>query len=219
MSHFKLKDQFIRISSTKERLHHSPLPVLAITGGIASGKSTIARSLSQLGHPVLSADDLIKIIYQRTDTINFLGQLEASVISSEGKIDFPALRQKVFQNSALKKQLESFLYARLPDTFLSQIKTLKSNYLFYEVPLLFELNLQDKVDFIVLAYTDREEQIKRLIKRDNCSLDLAQKILAAQLPLKEKCPLSDLIIKDGDIKRLDFLFVDDGPGNSQEKAI
>ncbi len=187
----RLKPQWIRLEKN-QRLHQCPIPIIALTGGIATGKTTTSQLFEKKGIPVINADALIKEIYTQEDSLNFI-LAEFPEVVIEKKIDFKKLRQKVFNEEANKLKLESFLYKRMPQKFLSEIPSKKST-IIYDVPLLFEKNLDSLVDVKILVYTSENIQLKRLIKRDGISSDLAQKMLATQSSIEEKKHKVDFII-------------------------
>ncbi len=179
--------QTFNILATKSRLHGIPTPIIAITGGIATGKSTVVEYLIQKGFAVLCADKLIKEIYQQEATKSFLKENVSHVIASNGEIDFKKLRAYTFDNDNFKQQLEQFLYLKLPEAFWENYKKIPASpYFFYEVPLLFEKNLQSKVDVIVLLSTTPQLQLERLNSRDSSTTEINEKIIKAQMSFEIK---------------------------------
>ena len=161
-----LKMELIRLTE-KERLHGVGLPIVAITGGIATGKSTVSNLFKKSGFVVINADELIHKIYQLEDTISFVNGLCPNAVK-ENSIDFVVLREKFFNDNSLKTQLESFLYQKLPGEFVSSIPK-GTEVVFYDVPLLFEKALNDKVDQIIVVSANKETQLERLAQRDKSS--------------------------------------------------
>jgi dephospho-CoA kinase len=189
----KLRDKFIRLN-IHTRLHQCPIPMIGVSGGIGSGKSFFCQYIVkkyQLHY--LSADSLVKIAYQRPSIINFLKQNVSEVLEENNDINFKLLRHRFFNDVDLKIRLEQIIYAELPKIFHSQIKA-EMSYLIYEVPLLFELKLQDKIDQTILVSTSIENQINRVMNRDGVSKQDAQLIINQQMSLKEKEKLADWII-------------------------
>lgn len=180
----------------EQRLHKIPTPIVAITGGIASGKSTVVKQLQQLGQQVLSADHLIKEIYLLDEIILFIRNNKPSVFEKE-KINFASLRNETFNDATFKLQLETLLYSKLPEVFwLNYKKLTPATFFFYEVPLLFEKKLQHLVDIIVLLQTNEELQLERMSKRDPSTLDTNKKILQAQLPFEMKKHAAHFILNN-----------------------
>lgn len=187
-----LKMELIRLTE-KERLHGVGLPIVAITGGIATGKSTVSNLFKKSGFVVINADELIHKIYQLEDTISFVNGLCPNAVK-ENSIDFVVLREKFFNDNSLKTQLESFLYQKLPGEFVSSIPK-GTEVVFYDVPLLFEKALNDKVDQIIVVSANKETQLERLAQRDkSSSKDTNEKIISQQWPLSKKEALADFVI-------------------------
>lgn len=198
----KLKPQFNKLSPA-ERLHGLPVPVVGLTGGIASGKSTVAKILKLEGIPVIDADQLVKRIYQSAQTKEFIRELSPEVISGE-IINFSLLREKFFTDTTVKEKIESWIYQRLPEAFLTAYQELASPpYVVYDVPLLFEKKLQPLFDLSVLVYAPRKKQSIRLQERDDISEELSENILNHQLDMELKKSQVDLVIDNsGPIEQL-----------------
>lgn len=188
-----LKNKWITKNS-KDRLYNLPIPLIGLTGGIASGKSTIAERLRNDQHPILDADQLVKNIYKTPEAISFITHHFPSVMENN-TINFKALREIFFNDLKAKSIVEEFIYSRLPQMFMREYQKLeKPDYLFYDVPLLFEKKLHEKVDMSVCVYLENSIQIQRLMKRDQISFDLAQKIISKQHSLDLKKDLADYTI-------------------------
>jgi dephospho-CoA kinase len=189
----KLKDIFINKTS-EQRLYQSNCPVIGLTGGIATGKSSVSTKFQELGLKVICADKLVKDIYNLDETFEFINLHFPNVIE-EKKINFKSLREIAFSNEQSKKELEDFIYQRLPTAFDTELNTLGPiDVLVYDVPLLFEKNMSDKFDVTICVYTKESLQIERLIKRDSTTQELAKKIISNQLPIDKKKELSDFTI-------------------------
>lgn len=176
------------------RLYGCEFPIVALTGGIASGKSTVLKFFKEQGAAVISADELIKDIYRWPLTKIWLTALAPDVLVN-GEVLFSKLREKVFQDAELKVEVENFLYARLPQAFQDRLKALGNvSWLVYEIPLLFERNMQDLFDVVVVSWVPVEIQKKRLLSRDPLTTaSIADAILSAQLSLDEKKKKADLV--------------------------
>lgn len=174
------------------RLYKIQNKIIGITGGIATGKSSFSKLLQAEGLNVICADQLVKKIYLQPETLRFIKSISKQLVS-DNKIDFKSLRELFFKDRVIKEKVEGHLYPRLKSEFLNQIKSTTS-VIIYDIPLLFEKNLQSKFDSVVLVYASREQQILRLCKRDQISHSLAENILKHQLPIEKKLDLSDLVI-------------------------
>lgn len=180
---------------SQSRLYELKIPIIGLTGGIGSGKSTVSEMLKKRGHPVLCADELVKEVYRESDSIDFIHQLCPDVITEKNQINFPQLRQLAFSAPSLLSQIESFIYQRLPLAFSkAQDELGRPSYLIYDVPLLFEKSLQNKVDQSVLVYCSRELQKKRVQLRDDVDEKTIENILVKQWPIEDKKNSSDWVI-------------------------
>lgn len=178
------------------RLYQIPVPIVGLTGGIASGKSTVAELFRQHNISVIDADQLVKNIYKKNETVEFIKSNFPSVMENN-KIIFSKLRELAFNNPAIKTKLEAFIYSHLPEEFIQVFKTLPpSPFIVYDVPLLFEKNLDQLIDVSICVFTPRSIQIERLINRDHITKDLAEKILDQQMNIEEKKAKADIIIEN-----------------------
>jgi dephospho-CoA kinase len=188
-------DKPVKLNSDN-RYNGCPVPIVAITGGIGTGKSTFCDLLEQQGFIVLRADLIVKKTYDLESVKSKLKELAPTALSQK-KIDFQKLRTLFFSNEKLKTQIENLIYSNMPLVFNNEIQKNKNpQVIFYEIPLLFEKNLKEKFDFIICISIDQEEQIKRIQARDyeNSKDPEVHKILKSQLSLKTKEQGSDLVI-------------------------
>lgn len=179
------------------RLYQMPYPVVALTGGIASGKSTLGQFLKSKGVAFLSADQLIKDIYSWPLTKIWLSALAPDVLEN-GEVLFHKLREKVFQNPELKTEVENFLYARLPQAFQQRAQEFKNvGWMVYEIPLLYERQMESLFDVSIVSWVPREIQKQRLMSRDPLTTSAtAEAILAAQMSLDEKKKKADIVFEN-----------------------
>lgn len=191
----KLKNSFIKLKST-DRLYNLTIPVIALTGGISTGKSTVSRLLHKKGIPLLDADKMVKLVYQKQEVKNFLEAHFPQVISDHS-IDFRKLREMFFSDREVKKSIENLIHTFLPDTFKEELKKLgQPDFVVYDIPLLFERNLEEKFDLNILVYTTPEIQVQRLMERDNHTEEEALNIIGHQLSIEEKKKRANLIIEN-----------------------
>ncbi|TNF31297.1 MAG: dephospho-CoA kinase [Deltaproteobacteria bacterium] len=198
----KLKKEHIT-KDKSSRLHGLEVPIIGLTGGIATGKSTAASLLEKHGILVINADHLVKSIYATTEMLSFVEANFPEVIEDK-QIDFKKLRQLAFSNLEVRTNLEKEIYAKLPEAFMKVYSEKGSpDLVVYDVPLLFEKGLDQKVDLKVCVYSDKTTQLLRLTKRDNVSQEQAELALANQMDIEEKKKRSDAIIENTDtIERL-----------------
>ena len=184
-----LKPKFELLEKTK-RLYQISNPLIGLTGGIATGKSLASKILKEKGFKVLDADKLVHEIYALPDTLYFIQKLAPKCTKmNDGitNIDFKLLRQLFFSDKDLKEQIEEYIYSKLPNLFLNSLNDINDHQVvFYDVPLLFEKEINNKTDLNIVIYAPRETQLRRVVARDQINEDLAQKILLSQIPIEDK---------------------------------
>lgn len=191
----KLKAKFNKLTEA-QRLYGLDKPIIGLTGGIATGKSTVTKILEAKGLSVLDADRLVKSIYQEQEAKDFIkNNFPDAWIDNE--INFPKLRELFFHDPKIKGSVETFIYARLPKAF-AEAATLNTKQPFhiYDVPLLFEKKLDQKMDLSVLVYAPRNVQRTRLMDRDGHIEEVAEKILNHQMDIEEKKLKADFVINN-----------------------
>lgn len=174
--------------------------LLGVTGGVASGKSTVARMLEELGAPIIDFDLLSRLVVEPGkpawhDIVSFFGE---QVLLPDKALDRKKLSEIVFRDMEKRKKLEGFTHPRIHEEFLQLVRqyTAKNPEVIIQVviPLLIEVNLQYLFHKILLVYIPQEAQVQRLMERDQISREMAQNILGAQLPIDEKRAYADYII-------------------------
>jgi dephospho-CoA kinase len=191
----KLKSKFIKLTN-ESRLYNLEVPIIGLTGGIATGKSTVSKILEEKGLAIICADLLVRSVYKTAESKEFIKNEFPKAIQNE-EINFSLLREIAFSDKANKEKLEQYIYSHLPNEFLKATKSIPSNSLIiYDVPLLFEKKLDSKVDLSICVYANQELQIKRLMQRDSTDEGLAKNILKNQMPIEQKKDLSDFIINN-----------------------
>jgi len=177
---------------------------IALTGGIATGKSTVARMFSDLGAVVLDADRFARDVVQPGSDCSrkLLALVGPDYFDREGRLRRRELRQRIIEEPALRKALNSILHPSIMDAMEAawqQIQSASRNraVVIFDIPLLFETGLQHRFDLIILVYAPRNVQIQRLVERDGVSRAEAEKTLSMQWPIDEKRSLAHFIIDNG----------------------
>lgn len=177
-----------------------PLPKIALTGGIATGKTTVSRMLEKRGAYIIDADIIArKILEPGTKCWNKLVKiLDPSFFDSEGNLKRGKLRKAIAQNPDLRKTVNSITHPEIVKTmerlWFEQTRLNPKTVKIFDIPLLFEVNLHNFFSFIILVYVPPKVQIERLAKRDNITIDEAVQALSMQLPIEEKRSKSHWII-------------------------
>lgn len=166
---------------------------VAIVGNIASGKSTAEKILENKGFPILDTDKVCHNLLDKLDEIKLAFKdydiFDNRVISRE------KLGKLVFNNPKLKQVLENLLYPHVKKEISKFFENNKnSKYAFVSVPLLFEAGMEDMFDKILFIFCDDNIRLKRLISRNNYSLDYAQIRISSQLSQDEKIKKADWVI-------------------------
>lgn len=174
--------------------------VIALTGGIGAGKSTVAQFFSELGANVVDADQLARIAIERgsegfDEVIARFGQ----EILSNGDIDRKALAAIIFSDPAAKSALEAIIHPRVQALFAqARAENDPSIPMIYEIPLLVETDAGKKFDFIVTVEADEEVRIARLLERGMFISDIKAR-LANQASSQSRTSIADAVItNDGD---------------------
>ncbi len=176
------------------------MKVIALTGGIGAGKSTVAQFLSELGANVIDADHLARIAIERgSEGFDEVIARFGEKILSNGDINRKALAEIVFSDAAAKRDLEGIIHPRVQKLFAQAL--LDSDpaiNLIYEIPLLVETNAAAKFDFIVTVEAEEELRIERLLSRGMFITDIKAR-LANQAPSQSRIDIADaVIVNDGD---------------------
>lgn len=178
--------------------------VAGLTGGIASGKSTVARMFAELGAAVVSADAIAREIV--ASGMPALDEIRTAfgenVILPDGTLDRRRLGDIVFSDTAKRRQLEEITHPRIRETMARRIDDAarRGQPVIAETPLLFESDASlALVDVVIVVYISPELQLQRLMARDGLSREEAQARIDAQLPLAEKVMRADFVIdNEGD---------------------
>jgi dephospho-CoA kinase len=176
--------------------------IIGLTGGIGSGKSSVAEMFKDEGAYVIDFDYLARVVVEPDtpawrDIVDYFGQ---EILSPDRTLNRSRLAEIVFSDEQSRKALEGFTHPRIfekRDTLLKDIKTKDPNAIvIVDVPLLFELSLKKKFDKVILVYVSRDVQIQRAIQRGVLTKEEAEKRLNAQINIEKKKLLSDYIINN-----------------------
>ena len=181
--------------------------IIGLTGGIGSGKSAAATILKRLGLKIIDLDQITHDLMKPSELgyIEIKKEFGEKYIDTKGAIDRKLLREEIFSSLDLKKRIESILHPIIFEECSKQLNKLKhEKYIVLVIPLLFETkNYISLIDESLLIDCDPETQIERVIKRDNVSKALANRIIKNQMNRQEKQLLADkVILNDGNINHL-----------------
>ena len=174
------------------------MKIIALSGGIATGKSTVSDALKNIyGFDVIDADEISREVSERVDVIERIALTFGDEYIIDKKLNRSSLADLIFSDIKKKKALEEILHPIIQVEYEHQKKMLEDSGVeiaIYDCPLLFEASLTDEADKILLVYCSSEEQIDRLIKRDGLSESDALNRINSQMPLNEKLQYADYII-------------------------
>lgn len=175
------------------------MSAIGITGGIATGKSTIAAALHKSLSPHLPVEWFSADFEARRLTDSDLGVQEeirsvfgAQLFDSERRLQRERLRELIFRDPLARKTLESILHPRIRSAWLERANI--STLLLAEIPLLFETKAEEHLDLVVVTACSRSAQINRLVEGRGLAPDLAESMIAAQMPLEEKIKRGDRLV-------------------------
>jgi dephospho-CoA kinase len=183
--------------------------LVGLTGGIASGKSTVAAIMRRLGAAIINADELSREVVQPEQGAweEIIKTFGPDILQEDKTLDRRKLRKIVFDNPEARKQLEAIIHPRvraLAERRISELAAAGSSVIVYEVPLLFEAQIHLWLRPVILVACDIETQKKRLLERDHLTELEAQQHLDAQMSLAEKRKLADyVIVNDGTLEELE----------------
>ena len=164
--------------------------IYGLTGGIASGKSTVSRMLRELGAEVLDADVIAReVVEPGTPGLQAVAERFPGVLDASGRLDRAKLGARVFGDPKERAALNAILHPLIGQQFLLRTQELAERGLervIYDAPLLIENRLHEAMNGVVLVWVPREVQKARLMGRDSLDEAAAEARLAAQLPLDEK---------------------------------
>lgn len=178
------------------------MKVVGLTGGIGSGKSTVAKMFLELGVPVYNSDERAKKLMNtsaeiKNQIISFLGKESYH----EEKLNRAYIAKKVFNDTTLLAQLNAIVHPVVREDFLKWTGEQEYCYVIQETALLFENNAQQLYDSIILVTAPKEERISRVVSRDNGTREQVIARMNNQMDDEEKLNLSDFVIENIDIER------------------
>ena len=174
--------------------------LLGVTGGIATGKSTVARILEELGAPIIDFDVLARIVVEPgkpayEEIVAYFGR---QVLAEDGALNRRRLSEIVFSDLEKRKKLEGFTHPRIGEEFLRQVgihtRDKPDAVIQVAVPLLIEQNMNHLFDKLLLVYTPEETQIQRLMMREGISREAALAMVRSQMSIEDKKGYVDFVI-------------------------
>lgn len=180
--------------------------IVGLTGGIASGKSTVSNLFRKYGIEIVDADKVAKEVSEKKESIEKISNIFGKdILDSDGKIVREKLREKAFKNRELLQELNKIIHPQVMEYFKrKKEENSKDEILIFDIPLLYEVKMEYLCDKIIVVGVDVQKQIRRVVARDGSSEELAKKIIFNQMPLDEKIKKADIVImNDGTLDELE----------------
>lgn len=173
--------------------------IIGLTGGIASGKSTVSNMFRQKNITVIDADQIAKEVVEigKPAYEKIVHHFGMEILNIDKTINRGKLGSIIFTDEAERKVLNNIVHPAVREEMLEQVEIAKKNQekiIVLDIPLLYESNLTYLVDKVLLVYVDKEVQVKRLMERNSYTYEEAKVRIDAQLPLDEKKKLADAVL-------------------------
>ncbi len=182
--------------------------IVAVTGGIASGKTSVSNAFAFHDVPIVDADDISrKVVEPGSEPLEKLeGLYGDKILNTNGTLNRATLKKIIFSDLEQKRQVEKILHPAIANYSRKLIQQYKSEgfpYCIHVIPLLFETGQADNFEHILLVDIPENIQLSRLIKRDNPNSEDAQKIIDSQASRKQRLSIAtDILCNHGDIVEL-----------------
>jgi len=193
------------------RKAHNPQPdrppvlVVALTGGIASGKSTVSDLFEELGVPVVDTDRIARELVEPGQPLlsSVVAAFGQELLDAYGRLRRKKLRNLIFSNRDKRLKLEALMHPAIAEEARRRIGAMESGYCLLVIPLLAEKGGYAGVDRVLVVDTERQTQMDRLKARDGASDRQAEQVLAAQATREQRLSIADDVIdNNGDIEAL-----------------
>jgi dephospho-CoA kinase len=175
--------------------------VIGLTGGIASGKSTVSNILKEMNITIIDADVEARLAVERGEPAyqKIVAEFGNDILLTNEEIDRVKLGSIIFHNAEKRQLLNSIVHPEVRKRMNNQVEAAKEReeqVIILDIPLLFESKLTHMVEKTILVYVDRDIQLKRLMERNDLSLEEAEARIKSQMPLSEKVALADAVINN-----------------------
>ena len=170
---------------------------IGITGGIATGKTTVADIFSNLGIEIIDTDEIAKEAVKPGEPALklIIDSFGKDIIEKKSKkLDRRKLRRIIFENNEYKKKLESILHPIIRKKTLDLLLETKSKYVIIVVPLLIETGFIEIVDYVIVVDCPKKTQLQRLLERDKISKKDGENIIKNQINRKDRLKKADIVI-------------------------
>ena len=165
---------------------------IALTGGIACGKSSVSQIFKKLGVPIIDLDVLARTVVEPKSQglIELVAHFGEGILNNDKALNRQALRQQLFENSENQQIIEKILHPKILEKMQTDIKKLNTQLVIVEVPLLVEQNLSPLFDRAIVVDCSEQNQLKRLLNRENMDENLAKSMVSAQASREQRLALN-----------------------------
>lgn len=172
--------------------------IVGLTGGIASGKSTVSNYFREFGAEVLDADVVAKELSEKEENVAKIIEIFGNEILDEnGNISRKKMRERAFLEKNKLKQLNELLHPQVIEVFKKKKENTKEDEIvIFDIPLLFEAGMENLCDTVIVVYISKRVQLERMTKRDRHGIDLAERIIESQMSMSDKIDKADIIINN-----------------------
>ena len=173
--------------------------IIGLTGGIATGKSTVSKMFKENNIPVIDSDHIAKSLLNKGSDAyqEIIAEFSDEILTTNGEINRKKLAEKLFSDIEIREKINGIIHPRVKEIVRREITRLESygeNMIVIDVPLLFETDFHQECDVSVLVYARQKDQVERLVERNQISEEYAMKKIKAQLPMSKKKALADIVI-------------------------
>ena len=173
--------------------------VLGLTGGIATGKSTVAKMFLEKGIPLIDTDKISRDLLKKGNEgyLEVLKFFKEDILLTNNEINRKLLGRIIFSNAQKREKLNEIMHPKVINIVEAEIKKHKelgTHYVVVDVPLLFESKFDAITDKVIVVHVSEEQQLSRLIDRDNIKPEYAKLKIEAQMSMEKKVELSDFVI-------------------------
>jgi dephospho-CoA kinase len=170
--------------------------VIGLTGGIGSGKSTVAELFTKLGVPVIDADQASRAVVQpgKPALNRIVTRFGNDILNPDGSLNRSLLRKLIFDDEAARKDLEALLHPLIRTWMQEQLQELDTPYAILSIPLLVESGRTDTLDRVLVVDVPEQQQIERVCRRDDISEQQARAILTTQAGRQQRLAAADDVI-------------------------
>ena len=175
------------------------MTIVGITGGIGSGKTTIAQCFKDWGIPVYNADDVARKLMHSSPIKEGILNLFGKEAYSNDQLNRALIREAIFKDDTLRIKVNNIVHPAVGEHFTDWVKRQNSAYILKEAAIIFEAGLTDQYDFIITVVAEETERIKRVLKRPGLNTNQVLEIISKQWRDDKKIKLSDYVITNNNL--------------------